>query len=474
VVSDPDRPTPDKIPSVIFFAVVMLAPLPFGSVGPTSIVTSCIVLGVALSLASLCNVDRRRVVVLAGIGIVICAYLFVIYKQVSLRPVFTGSPADRVWETAADALGAKLEPSVSIVRDQPLLALGAPLAAILSLLVGFIVCVDRNHAHRLIRVMAWSGTAYAVYGIAAFFIDPTWVLWEKKEAYYTVLTSTFINRNTAAVYFGSCFILWLLILLDRLRRNLPPHTAPSLARLTQPLRRLQRAVVIEFGALFTCLVATFLTGSRAGVMLALLATVMALGLFALKSLPLGHRPVRLGLAVACVVIVLTEVLGAGVLDRFDREGFAGGGRAETYRATLAIIEDHPWLGTGLGTFAFVFPAHRSNDWTSWGTWDRAHSTPLEIASEMGVPLASVVVAAWVGAFAVMSYGLWSRKRDHIVIIAALSVASLAIVHSLIDFSLQIPGFAIGVFALVGAGLAQSFRSDRGLATSHDPPPTITG
>jgi len=93
---------------------------------------------------------------------------------------------------------------------------------------------------------------------------------------------------------------------------------------------------------------------------------------------------------------------------------------------------------------------------------------------MGVPLASVVVTAWVGAFAVMSYGLWSRKRDHIVIIAALSVASLAILHSLIDFSLQIPGFAIGVFALVGAGLAQSFRSDRGLATSHDPPPTITG
>jgi hypothetical protein len=94
-----------------------------------------------------------------------------------------------------------------------------------------------------------------------------------------------------------------------------------------------------------------------------------------------------------------------------------------------------------------------------------------MASEMGVPLAGVVVAAWFGAFAVMSYGLWSRKRDHIVVIAALSVASLAILHSLIDFSLQIPGFAIGVFALVGAGLAQSFRSDHGLATLRDPPST---
>jgi O-antigen ligase len=465
----PGEPVCNVIASLLLFAVVALVPLPFGSVGPAPILTWCIVLGTTLTVASSRAFDGRHFSVVSGVAIVVGTYILVLHEQVSARAFF--SLPDQVWQSAADSLGLALNPSVSIVRDQPLLALGAPLAAILSLLVSFIVCVDRDHAHRLIRLMAWSGTAYAVYGIAAFFIDPTRVLWEKKEAYFTVLTSTFINRNTAAVYFGSCVILWLLILLDRLRRNLPHHTTPSLARLIRPLRRLQGAVVIEFGAFFACFVAMFLTGSRAGVMLSLLATVMALGLFALTSLPFSRRLVRLGLAAACVVVLLTEVLGAGVLGRFDREGFAGGGRAETYRSTLAIIKDHPWLGTGLGTFAFVFPAYRGNDWTSWGTWDRAHNTPLEIASEMGVPLAGVVVAGWVGAFAVMWYGLWSRKRDHIVVIAALSVASLAILHSLIDFSLQIPGFAIGVFALVGAGLAQSFRSDRGLATPHDPPST---
>ena len=38
------------------------------------------------------------------------------------------------------------------------------------------------------------------------------------------------------------------------------------------------------------------------------------------------------------------------------------------------------------------------------------------------------------------------------------IAILALAHSLIDFSLQIPGYAIVVFALLGAGLAQSFPS----------------
>jgi hypothetical protein len=43
-------------------------------------------------------------------------------------------------------------------------------------------------------------------------------------------------------------------------------------------------------------------------------------------------------------------------------------------------------------------------------------------------------------------------------IAGCLVALLAVFHSNIDFSLQIPGFSIMVGAVVGGGLAQSFRS----------------
>ena len=32
---------------------------------------------------------------------------------------------------------------------------------------------------------------------------------------------------------------------------------------------------------------------------------------------------------------------------------------ETYKATLRLIADHPWFGTGEGTFAQAFPAYRS-------------------------------------------------------------------------------------------------------------------
>jgi hypothetical protein len=59
---------------------------------------------------------------------------------------------------------------------------------------------------------------------------------------------------------------------------------------------------------------------------------------------------------------------------------------------------------------------------------------------------------------VLVRGIRIRKRNLSVPVAALSVSMLAVLHSLVDFSLQIPGYAIVVFAIVGAGLSQSFRS----------------
>ena len=109
---------------------------------------------------------------------------------------------------------------MSIARNEPFLALGAPLANMLALICSFIICIDRDRARQLLLVVAWSGVAYAIYGIAAYLIDPTHVLWREAPALQN-LTSTFNYRSTAAVYFGLCAVLWLLFVLQHLRRSLP-------------------------------------------------------------------------------------------------------------------------------------------------------------------------------------------------------------------------------------------------------------
>ena len=108
------------------------------------------------------------------------------------------------------------------------------------------------------------------------------------------------------------------------------------------------------------------------------------------------------------------MLGGNVSGRFDVQGLSDEGRLETYRSTLRMIADHPWFGTGLGTFAWSFPAYRSANVSMWGVWDRAHSTPLELASDLGLPLAGLIVLAWLIVLGVLIRGVRIRHRDLIV------------------------------------------------------------
>jgi O-antigen ligase len=122
-----------------------------------------------------------------------------------------------------------------------------------------------------------------------------------------------------------------------------------------------------------------------------------------------------------------------------------------------MIADHPWFGTGLGTFIWSFPAYRS-DFSMWGIWEFAHSTPLELISDVGIPLTGLIGLAWLIVLVVLVRGVRTRRNDRIVPAGALAVAILCLAHSLVDFSPQNPGYAFVVFALVGAGLAQSFSN----------------
>jgi O-antigen ligase len=198
----------------------------------------------------------------------------------------------------------------------------------------------------------------------------------------------------------------------------------------------------------------FLTASRAGVVLSLFAMIVTFTLHFRHALP-AKSGVWIAMASGILVsLALLEFLGGTVSSRFDIRGLDDEGRIEAYRSALRIIADHPWFGTGLGTFAWSFPAYRSPDISMAGIWDIAHSTPLELAAEVGLPLCGAVCVGWGAMLAILVRGI-VRRRDSVIPLSALAVSMVALLHSLIDFSLQIPGYAIMVFALMGTGVARS-------------------
>ena len=447
----------DRIASWLLFATVALAPLPFGSSQPVAASVWCVVLGLTLAIAPARKLRAPHLVLLGCAGIVVAAYAIVLHEQLAERPWFPPHP---LWSEASDALGTQLDPSISIARHEPYFALGQPLACMLALICGFVVCMDRGRARTLLWVLAWSGIAYALYGVAAHLIDPTKVLWRDKPAYIANVTATFINRNTAAVYFGSCAVVCLMLLCDRVRQDLPREPIAWRKLANELISNTPRDIIVLFAILFGCLLPTFMSGSRAGVILTLMALIVSFALYFRQDLPRRSDIAIAVLGAGALAVVLLQLMGGGVNARFDAQGIGDEGRVAVWRATLRMIADHPWFGTGQGTFMWSFPSYRTGDLSIWGIWDHAHDTLLELAAEMGVPLAFLVAIGWLAIFVVLIHGIRVRKRDLLIPISAFTVAMIAVLHSLIDFSLQIPGYSIPALALVGAGLAQSFASER--------------
>jgi O-antigen ligase len=446
-----------KISAGILYVTLAGPPLIFGSREPTTIAAWCALLGVGLIIAPSKRLQKRHLLLLGGLAFIALCFGFVLHEQLSDHPWI--APFNPIWAKASETLGKPLVPSVSVVRGEPFFALGLPLANFLALVLGLIVGVDSDRARRGVRVMAWAGVGYAIYGILALLFDPTEILWREKTAYIGSLTATFINRNTAAAYFGSCSAVWLVLLMTAIRRSLPRGPIEWKKVPHHLLRETRKEVVVRFVMLFVCLSAMFMTNSRGGVLVSLGVVMMTFMIYFGRDIARG-----LGFLIAligCVAIglLLLQLLGGNIGGRLDLEGLSDEGRLSVYRSMLKIIADNPWFGTGLGTFASAFPPYRGSDLSMWGVWGIGHNTHLEFASEMGIPLTVVVGVAWIVALVFLAVGFSSRRRGKIVPLPALAVSLIALLHSSIDFSLQIAGYSIVVFALLGLGLSQAVREE---------------
>ena len=450
----------DAIATAGLCSVIALAPLPFGSTDPGVIAVWVLVLSASFSLASLRSLSSRDVVFLSGFAIVALSWGFVVIEQMSRAPLFA-ELINPIWQRTASLLGHEMEGFITLARDQPWFSAGSQIVCMLSMVGGFLVGRDRSAAYLLLRTFAGSGLVYAIYGIVAFVFWPDYLLWQPKFSYHNSLVFTFTNPNVAAVYLGATTIAWLLMLAKTLRVESARHSRRWAEFVDSLFRHPSRRTLTGFAASFIVMSAIFMTGSRAGSMFSLLAiSGAAATLFRQK---LGTRGLLLAfpLGAAFGIFAALQIFGGRIDQRFGAEGLFNSGRWNAYFSTIGMIGDHPWLGTGLGTFRWAFPRYRGADVSIAGIWEQAHSTTLEIASEMGIPFAVLLACGWLWIFIVLARGMLGRERDEILPLTAFWIGLLAVLHSQIDFSLQIPGFSIPVCTLVGMGLAQSVSS-RGL------------
>jgi hypothetical protein len=80
---------------------------------------------------------------------------------------------------------------------------------------------------------------------------------------------------------------------------------------------------------------------------------------------------------------------------------------------------------------------------------------------MGIPVAAMVVIAALASVIVLTRGVVKSKgRSRRSLAAITGIAVLGYLHSMIDFSLQIPGYLILFSILLGCGLARATATHR--------------
>jgi len=201
-------------------------------------------------------------------------------------------------------------------------------------------------------------------------------------------------------------------------------------------------------------VALVLSNSRGGIV-AMLVQVVIAALLLTRQFVL--RAALVAALVAGVLLGTVWVGGDRLVSNFEaasREVSAdstiareGGSRNEIWRATLKLFAAHPVLGAGLGGYWIAITAYHDASGTL--TPQEAHNDYLELLASGGV--LGFALGVWFVAIVVQSLrkNLWSNAGfgRSVRVGAALGLAGVA-VHSLLDFGLHLMGNAVVFLTLI--------------------------
>ena len=196
----------------------------------------------------------------------------------------------------------------------------------------------------------------------------------------------------------------------------------------------------------------FLSGSRGG----MLAIFVELAVFAAVLLR-QQKSIRIAVSVVAFAVVLVSVLtwvgGKELTSRVSsisteaRTELSGGMRLSIDRDTFRMFRSKPILGWGLGTFPVIYPQYRSF-YTNFFV-NEAHNDYLQLLCEMGLLGFGTMVWFLVVLYrtALRQIGNWTSDVSSAVTLACTLGFTGILVHSLLDFNLQIPANAALFYVL---------------------------
>jgi O-antigen ligase len=222
----------------------------------------------------------------------------------------------------------------------------------------------------------------------------------------------------------------------------------------------------------------FLSGSRGG-MLAIVAELIILGVLLIKQKQGLGTAIGVGVFLIIVVGLLAWLGGAELFRRTlgsTHAEITSDIRHNINRDGLKMFLQRPVLGWGLGAFPVVYPQFRTF-YTNFFV-NEAHNDYLQLLVEMGLLGFGTMLWFLITLYkqAIKKISHWTSDISGSVTLACVLGLSGILVHSAVDFNLQIPANAALFYVLCTVAASQPFLQrarKRRVARSKPPEDILT-
>jgi len=446
----------------LLLLTLAVAPIPLGGNRDWAWSPLAALVGLTLLVDSLGRIAGRRaspalpremVISMAGVGIAI------LWAAFQLLPLPSFGAVNSLLSSSAEALGQSASRRMATGAEEAITGIMRLLTYCGVFWLSAQFCRDSRFARRLAWTIVASAVLITLYGLAMQIDNGSCIVLNIAKAPIgssCAFSGTFRNPDHYAAFAGLGAIVCIAEIQRRLLR-IDPSSMNFRLRLRARLAALSASGVAG-GASILLIGGLFLSGSKGGAASFLVAVVALVAVLNFASRRRSWATLVSVITISLLVVAVGAIGGEMLAIRL-LQFFAHGDsdRLAIYSASLQAIGLRPFAGWGLGSFEGIYTVLQP--FSVKLIYTQAHNTFLESAVELGIPVAFCLVGGIVLLVLRCLVGVFQRSRDIHYPAMAVGCAVVVGVHSLFDFSLQIPAVAIGFSALLGMGWAQS-RSSR--------------
>ncbi len=329
-----------------------------------------------------------------------------------------------------------------------------------------LLSADPDLLSKLLYTCIGLGVFEAAYGMLQVFNPNLGVLWlSDGHSFRGMARGTIIYKNQYASLLNMCWPLAIGAALLQFKKISPLPVRRHKRKLFRTLaERINTEFMLGFLFLFLAsfmVMVVLFSQSRGGTIA--MAVIMAMMLF---LLPLVRKnKIRLTSSLLVFTAFYGSVVGfSSVITRFLQIGDSGLARINLYLSSLPMLYDHLLAGIGIEAYELLSPIYLKH-FPEHTLYSRAHNEYLELAIELGIPMALFLFGALFTAIVLQVKRLASSKGKKMadvsspVFIAIVSLCAIVgfLFHGLADFGWHLPTnivYAVTLVVLTNHGVCR--------------------